>query len=189
MARNYRRREPSRQPKPLTLVVTEGELTEPSYLRAFKRIHGAKRATLKIIPLGQDPRAVVEKAMRERSDSSPGAAPATSSKKPSAERPVTTVAAPSAIALKKGRYVFTRSDLRTRARSTRREDAPDHPWQISKPFRLLRASSLFLAVVLNGQDKSLRHGTDQVQAFRLGWPGPSGTRRPTCQGRTGKVRM
>ena len=74
MAREYRRREPSRHPKPLTLVVTEGESTEPGYFRTFKRTCDTELAALKIIPLGQDPRAVVEKAMQERTDRSVGTA-------------------------------------------------------------------------------------------------------------------
>ena len=65
MARRFARRGPSRQPKTLIVVVTEGTSTEPGYLKLFKRLHGSESAALKVIPLGADPRAVVERAIDE----------------------------------------------------------------------------------------------------------------------------
>ena len=53
------------------VVVTEGKVTEPEYLRLFHRLHGSPSATLVPVPLGADPRAVVERAASERSSSRP----------------------------------------------------------------------------------------------------------------------
>ena len=47
------------------MVVTEGTSTEPGYLKMFKQLHGSESAALKVIPLGADPRAVVERAIDE----------------------------------------------------------------------------------------------------------------------------
>lgn len=44
----------------------EGTSTEPTYLSLFCRIHGNKTLTLRSIPLGQDPRKVVERAVSEQ---------------------------------------------------------------------------------------------------------------------------
>lgn len=65
MARRFARRDPSRQPKALIVVVTEGTSTEPGYFKVFKQLHGSESAALKVIPLGADPRAVVERAIDE----------------------------------------------------------------------------------------------------------------------------
>ena len=65
MGRRFERRSPSRQPKALIVVVTEGTSTEPGYLKLFARLHGSESATLKVIPLGADPRKVVERAIDE----------------------------------------------------------------------------------------------------------------------------
>lgn len=48
------------------VVVTEGTSTEPIYLSLFCRIHGSEKSVLHPIPLGQDPRRVVERAVLER---------------------------------------------------------------------------------------------------------------------------
>lgn len=65
-----RKRSPSRKsatktPAARTIIVTEGERTEPEYLKTFVRIQGVKTAV--VIGVGGDPRAVVERAMSERS--------------------------------------------------------------------------------------------------------------------------
>lgn len=65
-----RKRSPSRKsatktPAARTIIVTEGERTEPEYLKTFVRIHDVKAAV--IIGGGGDPRAVVERAISERS--------------------------------------------------------------------------------------------------------------------------
>lgn len=56
-------------------MVTEGTFTEPTSLALFCRIHGANTLTLRSIPLGQDPRNVVDRAVleREKSQSDPDA--------------------------------------------------------------------------------------------------------------------
>ncbi len=41
MKGKYCRARPSRRPKPRVVVVTEGQVTEPGYLRLFKQLHGA----------------------------------------------------------------------------------------------------------------------------------------------------
>ena len=65
----FRRRLPSRSPKARVVVVTEGEVTKPGYLGRFHRLHGSASIRLAPIPLGGDPRAVVERAVSEQSDS------------------------------------------------------------------------------------------------------------------------
>lgn len=50
-------------------MVTEGTSTEPMYLTLFWRIHGSEQSVLHPIPLGQDPRRVVERAVLEREKS------------------------------------------------------------------------------------------------------------------------
>lgn len=69
MKRSYRRRDPSRSPKPRIVVVTEGTSTEPLYLKLFRRLHRITSVAVAVIPLGQDPRAVVERAISEREES------------------------------------------------------------------------------------------------------------------------
>ena len=69
MKRNYRRRIQSRSPKPRIVVVTEGISTEPLYLKLFRQLHGIASVALDVIPLGQDPRAVVERAVSEQDES------------------------------------------------------------------------------------------------------------------------
>lgn len=56
----------SRTPGVRVLIVTEGALTEPAYLKAFEQSYGCK--LVKLIPIGGvgDPRAVVERALEER---------------------------------------------------------------------------------------------------------------------------
>lgn len=67
--KRYRRRRPSKQPKPRVVVVTEGTVTEPSYLSLFHRIHGSTSVVVEPVGLGKDPRSVVERAILERKDS------------------------------------------------------------------------------------------------------------------------
>lgn len=50
-------------------MVTEGKVTELGYLKQFHRVYGSASIRLEPIPLGADPRAVVERAISERSDS------------------------------------------------------------------------------------------------------------------------
>ena len=44
-------------------------MTEPGYLKQFDRLHGSPSIKVESIPLGADPRTVVERAISERSDS------------------------------------------------------------------------------------------------------------------------
>ena len=69
MKRNYKRRDSSRSPKPRIVVVTEGTSTEPLYLKLFRRLHGIASVAVEVIALGQDPRAVVERAISEKDES------------------------------------------------------------------------------------------------------------------------
>lgn len=69
MKRSYRRRGPSRSPKPRIVVVTEGTSTEPLYLKLFRQLHGVSSVAVEVIPLGQDPRSVVERAILEQDES------------------------------------------------------------------------------------------------------------------------
>lgn len=63
MARHKRpsRGQPNRVVKPQVIVVTEGEKTEPQYIREFNRIVGA--ANVHVEPTGFDPQRVVRKAI------------------------------------------------------------------------------------------------------------------------------
>ena len=64
--RRITRRAATRSPAARIVVVTEGGSTEPAYLRAFGRIFGEPSAVrLKIVPAAGDPRAVVERAIKE----------------------------------------------------------------------------------------------------------------------------
>lgn len=65
-ARPIGRRAAVRDPAPRVVVVAEGEVTEPGYLKAFDRIHGA-RSSVRVVLIGGvgDPRAVVERAIAE----------------------------------------------------------------------------------------------------------------------------
>ncbi len=69
MVKRFKRRPPSRPLKPRVVVVTEGKSTEPSYLKVFWQIHGSKTWSLDPIPVGRDPRGVVERAVEEREKS------------------------------------------------------------------------------------------------------------------------
>jgi hypothetical protein len=62
------RRAPTRSPLPLLLVVCEGEVTEPQYLRGFARAQGANTVRLHVEAPGGDPRALVERAIELRDD-------------------------------------------------------------------------------------------------------------------------
>lgn len=62
--RSLSRKSATKTPAARTIIVTEGERTEPEYLKAFVRIHGVKAAV--VIGVGGEPRAVVERAISER---------------------------------------------------------------------------------------------------------------------------
>lgn len=64
--RGVKRRPATRQPAVRVVVATEGELTEPEYLRLFRRFHENSSVRLVVIPVGKDPRAVVERAIEEK---------------------------------------------------------------------------------------------------------------------------
>ena len=64
-ARSTSRRLGKRRLAPRVVAVTEGESTEPKYLRAFNRIPNSKQVPLHVIGLGGDPKAVVERAVKE----------------------------------------------------------------------------------------------------------------------------
>lgn len=64
--RRISRRAATRSPAARIVIVTEGESTEPAYLRTFGRVCGEPSAVRpKIIPAAGDPRAVVERAIVE----------------------------------------------------------------------------------------------------------------------------
>ena len=65
-ARNLRRKRAVLAPAARVVVVTEGALTEPKYLRAFNLIHTNNAIRLEIRPGIGDPRAVVERAVQEK---------------------------------------------------------------------------------------------------------------------------
>ena len=65
-ARRISRKAPVRSPALRIVVVAEGAVTEPGYLRIFERLHGDRSsARLVLIPGAGDPRAVVERAIEE----------------------------------------------------------------------------------------------------------------------------
>lgn len=64
-SRNLRRRRGSQDPLARLVVVTEGKLTEPRYLRKFAELHPNPSLRMEPIGDGGDPRAVVEKAIQE----------------------------------------------------------------------------------------------------------------------------
>jgi hypothetical protein len=66
--RTLARRAPSRAPLPLLLVVCEGEVTEPQYLRGFGRAQGANTVRLHVQAPGGDPRALVRRAIELRDE-------------------------------------------------------------------------------------------------------------------------
>lgn len=53
------RRRPSRDPRPLLLIVTEGKITEPEYLYGLVAAIRNPRVTIKIKPEGSDPKTLV----------------------------------------------------------------------------------------------------------------------------------
>ena len=58
-------RRPARRRPAARVVVTERESTEPKYLRVFDRILESEQVRLDIIGLGGDPKAVVQRAVKE----------------------------------------------------------------------------------------------------------------------------
>lgn len=66
--RTLARRAPTRAPLPLLLVVCEGEVTEPQYLRGFGRAQGANTVRLHVEAPGGDPRALVRRAIELRDE-------------------------------------------------------------------------------------------------------------------------
>ena len=71
MTRALGRRAPSRVPLARVVVVTEGILTEPGYLKTFGQLFGTRLARVVPVPAGGDPRTVVERAIDERKRSRP----------------------------------------------------------------------------------------------------------------------
>ena len=69
-ARRVSRKNLGRSPDLRIVVVTEGAVTEPGYLRTFDRLHrDQSSAKLVVIPDAGDPRAVVERAIEESRES------------------------------------------------------------------------------------------------------------------------
>ncbi len=64
-ARRIGRPPANRRPAARIVVVTEGVLTEPEYLKVFGRIHCDRSVTVIPIGIGGDPRTVVERAIEE----------------------------------------------------------------------------------------------------------------------------
>ena len=64
-SRKLSRRPATRTPAARIVIVTEGQRTEPEYLKNFARIHSAK--TVEVIPIGigAEPKAVVRRAVDE----------------------------------------------------------------------------------------------------------------------------
>ena len=63
--RNTSRKKPTRFPAILFVVVTEGAVTEPAYLRTFSKVFGKKSVRLEVVPGAGDPRSIVEQAMEK----------------------------------------------------------------------------------------------------------------------------
>jgi hypothetical protein len=72
--RSLARRAPTRAPLPLLLVVCEGKVTEPQYLRGFRGAQGANTVRLHVETPGGDPRALVERAAELRDEAAGRAA-------------------------------------------------------------------------------------------------------------------
>ena len=71
--KRFSRKAPAREPGTIMIVVTEGEKTEPGYLKAFKEIHvppHIKKSVfnLRIIPGVGVPKTVVDRAIQELQD-------------------------------------------------------------------------------------------------------------------------
>ena len=69
----FRRQPPAKEPGTIMIVVTEGEKTEPGYLKAFRKIHvlpHIKKSVfkLRIIPGIGVPKTVVDRAIQELED-------------------------------------------------------------------------------------------------------------------------
>ena len=64
-ARRITRRSPVRRPALRIVVAMEGASTEPGYLKSFCRVFGSKSVRLELIRGVGDPRAVVERAIKE----------------------------------------------------------------------------------------------------------------------------
>lgn len=67
--RSLRRRKPVLDPRPRILVVCEGELTEPSYIDAFKRIEENKLVNVIVDDVGGSPKTLVERAAESKKQS------------------------------------------------------------------------------------------------------------------------
>ena len=68
------RRRPFRDPKPRILVVTEGEITEPEYLKGFIRTYRNPRVTVKVVNEHDKPMPLVKTAKRYKEDAEQEAA-------------------------------------------------------------------------------------------------------------------
>ncbi len=56
---------PSREGYRTIVIVCEGAKTEPSYFKTFKRLRRASTVQIQIVPLGAEPRALVDRAVDE----------------------------------------------------------------------------------------------------------------------------
>ena len=70
-ARRIRRKAPVRSPALRIVVVSEGKVTEPGYLKVFfDRLHGDQSSVRLVLRRGVgDPRAVIERAIEESKES------------------------------------------------------------------------------------------------------------------------
>jgi len=67
-SRSLGRRQPSRDPLPLILVVCEGKVTEREYVEEFRLAHGATTVRVHVHAPGGDPRTLVETAITMRDE-------------------------------------------------------------------------------------------------------------------------
>ena len=65
-AKNLRRKPAVLAPAARVVIVTEGAVTEPKYLRSFNSVHTENSIKLVIRPVGGDPRRVVDRAVQEK---------------------------------------------------------------------------------------------------------------------------
>ena len=64
--RSVARRHSARPPATRIVVATEGKLTEPEYLKKFARTHHNSSVRIVPVPVGGDPRTVVERAIEAK---------------------------------------------------------------------------------------------------------------------------
>ena len=66
--RRQARRKPFKDPRPVILIVTEGEVTEPEYLEGFVRATRNPRVRIEVVGAASDPRTIVESAKELRNE-------------------------------------------------------------------------------------------------------------------------